>query len=431
VVVTGVASVHVRWDIPETNPPDLQIDIRTMDPATPDVELAFALPFNPIAYGDLLTAELFHRAADCGDTLDVTLRDRAGDVVLRYIHEGCEASPRRGAGGDLAVAAVDVGCRVEGDSAPPTGIPAGVQLWGEDCTAAVAEPFGSVAFARGEHSYTLFDLGSTFAADAPGGPPSGRLAALLLRDEPGPRCPTLVPHLWYASWYTDLPNGTVCAYPAEACAPGTLPDNVCTVDRGDFVCSVPFHNCLPLRQEGVYGLFFRELPAHRPAAVACPSTDGPSESPGCQSLGGYADACADDADCGASERCLETHYFGAETVCQCHASQCQEDADCGDQAVCRCGETSDPGWGGCATGQSCMHQCAPAACRVDADCGAGRLCSPSFGPCGVVVQGYHCHDPSVDECFSDLECGAYGWGYGGRCRYLDGGWRCEDVPVCD
>ena len=76
--------------------------------------------------------------------------------------------------------------------------------------------------------------------------------------------------------------------------------------------------------------------------------------------------------------------------------------------------------------------CIPAACRTNDDCGPYGVCSPSLDECGWQVAGYYCHDPTVDECFSDRECQDQGDTEEVRCLWTGAdGWRCRNLFLCD
>ena len=261
-------------------------------------------------------------------------------------------------------------------------------------------------------------------------------------DPCAPVCPGT--HPWLTdpqSWKCDLPDGTVCSWPAEGCEPGQKPDNICTcVEYGGkmhFDCERPFHNCLPLEGADVpEGTLTRPVPKHREVAEACESTLEPRLDPTCTpSQPGGVDPeneCTSDADCeGDGARCLDAWQGMGETLCTCHVPQCFEDAECPGTAVCSCGKTENSGSMHCEGpgGQSCLHECLPSDCQTDADCGDGKFCSPSWDDCGWQKVGYHCHDPEVAECFSAWECmGADHWG----CNFEKGkGWVCQEIPMCD
>lgn len=255
-------------------------------------------------------------------------------------------------------------------------------------------------------------------------------------------CPEVHPWLIEPqTWKCDLPDGTVCTWPAEGCEPGQKPDNVCTcIEYGGkkhFDCERPFHNCLPLEGTGVpEGTLTRPVPKHREVAEACESTLQPRADPTCTpSQPGGADPeneCTSDAECeGDGARCLDVWQGMGETLCTCHVPECFEDSDCPGTAVCSCGKTENAGSVHCEgpTGKSCLHECLPSDCQTDADCGEGKFCSASWDICGWQKVGYHCHDPEIAECFSAWECmGEDSWG----CNFEKGvGWVCQEIPMCD
>ena len=255
-------------------------------------------------------------------------------------------------------------------------------------------------------------------------------------------CPALHPWLTEPqSWKCDLPDGTVCSWPAEGCEPGQKPDNVCTcVEYGGdlrFECERPFHNCLPLEGSDVpEGTLTRPIPNHREVAETCESTLEPRQDPTCiPSRPRNADPeneCASDADCeGEGARCLDEWQGMGATLCTCHVPECFEDSDCPGTGVCSCGKTENSGSMHCEGpgGQSCLHECLLSDCQTDADCGEGKFCTASWDICGWQKVGYHCHDPEVAECFSAWECmGEYNWG----CNFEKGtGWVCQERPMCD
>ena len=258
----------------------------------------------------------------------------------------------------------------------------------------------------------------------------------------GPACPSTHPWLTEPqSWKCDLPDGTVCTWPAEGCESGQKPDNVCTCakygDKLRFECDRPFHNCLPLEGSDMpEGTLTRPVPKHREVAEVCESTLEPRLDPTCTpSQPGGVDPeneCTSDAECeGDGARCLDAWQGMGETLCTCHVPQCFEDAECPGTAVCNCGKTENSGSMHCEGpgGQSCLHECLFSDCQTDADCGEGKFCSPSWDICGWQKVGYHCHDPEVAECFSAWECmGADHWG----CNFEKGtGWVCQERPMCD
>jgi len=255
-------------------------------------------------------------------------------------------------------------------------------------------------------------------------------------------CPTVHPWLKEPqTWKCDLPDGTVCSWPAEGCEPGQKPDNVCTcVDYvGDlrFECDRPFHNCLPLEGSDVpEGTLTRPLPTHREVAEECESTLVPRDDPTCSNsqpgIGSPENECTTDDDCegdGDGARCLDAWQGMGATLCTCYTPDCFEDADCPGLAVCSCGKTDASYFCGGPSYKSCLHECLFSDCRTDADCGEGKFCSPSWDFCGWQIQGYHCHDHDVAECFSSWECmGAEHWG----CNFENGeGWICQEIPMCD
>jgi len=243
----------------------------------------------------------------------------------------------------------------------------------------------------------------------------------------------------YSQFDCELPHGTVCSWPAENCASGTKPDNVCTCTEHTggklrFDCQTPFHNCLPLKgvEENPGGLRWRMLPTNRPEAAPCtpvvtPRPDmvcAPSASPS----GNPEPECATDEDCGDGVLCLDSYFLGGETLCQCHTSDCIADDDCGDGALCLCGAVANGEETPCGGfwHLPCGHHCLPSTCRTDADCGKGGYCSPSLDQCGWMPLSYHCHHPEDPECLTDWEC------FDDLCHYVDGqGWGCKQMPVCD
>ncbi len=256
-----------------------------------------------------------------------------------------------------------------------------------------------------------------------------------------PACPKIHPWLKKPqSWKCDLPAGTVCTWPAEACEAGQKPDNVCTcVDHFGklwFECERPFHNCLPLEGSDVPGgTLTRPEPMHREVAEACEFTLEPRPNPTCipsyPEGGDPQSECMADAECkGDGARCLDEWQGMGETLCTCHVPECSEDTDCPNKAVCKCGKTENVLATYCEgpTGKPCLHKCLPSDCWTDADCGEGKLCSPSWDICGWQMVGYHCHDPAAVECFSKWECMGENWG----CNFEKGkGWLCQGIPMCD
>jgi len=256
-----------------------------------------------------------------------------------------------------------------------------------------------------------------------------------------PACPDIHPWLTKPqSWKCDLPDGTVCTWPAEGCEPGKKPDNVCTcVDHSGkpwFECLRPFYNCLPLEGSEVpEGTLTRPAPKHREVAEVCESTLEPRSNPTCTpsypGVGDLLNGCTADAECeGDGARCLDEWQGMGETLCTCHTPQCFEDADCPGTAVCNCGKTgnSPAQYCGGPSHKLCLHECLFSDCRTDADCGEAKLCSPSWDICGWQIVGYHCHDPAAAECFSNWECMGENWG----CNFEKGkGWGCEEAPMCD
>jgi hypothetical protein len=270
--------------------------------------------------------------------------------------------------------------------------------------------------------------------------PDGWLA--LDGDPCAPACPEV--HPWLSepqTWKCDLPDGTVCTWPAEGCAHDEKPDNVCTcVEYGGdlrFECERPFHNCLPLEGSDVpEGTLTRPMPKHREVAKTCETTLEPRADPICTPSrprgADHKSECTADADCeGDGARCLDEWQGMGETLCTCHVPECFQDADCPGAAVCSCGKTENAQSVHCEgpTGKSCLHECLLSDCQTDADCGEGKLCSASWDICGWQKVGYHCHDPEVAECFSHWECmGAQHWG----CNHKKGtGWICQERPMCD
>lgn len=260
-------------------------------------------------------------------------------------------------------------------------------------------------------------------------------------------CPDQHPWLTSPSIYIDtpecdLPNGTVCRWPAEGCQQGAKPDNICTCKQyGNgtklLECEVPFHTCLPLAGSDVpEGTKTRPAPAHREAEVVCLSTVEPRQDPSCahsrEPASGATDTCSSDADCtGEGARCLDSYpvdqWTDGGTLCQCFTSQCTSDQEC-NSGVCQCGATNNADFGPCGGyfGIACMNRCLPSDCRTDADCGSGGLCSPSRDMCGWSIQGYHCHYPEAAECLTDYEC------YGRECRFEAAqGWFCSELTMCD
>ena len=253
-------------------------------------------------------------------------------------------------------------------------------------------------------------------------------------------CPAVHPWLTEPqTWKCDLPDGTVCSWLAEGCEPGEKPDNVCTcVEYGGdlrFECERPFHNCLPLEGSDVpEGTMTRPLPKHREVAEVCESTMEPRADPTCTNsqdgIGSPEDECETDADCpGDGARCLDEWQGMGATLCTCYTPDCFEDADCPGIGVCSCGKTDASWYCGGPSHKSCLHKCLFSDCQTDADCGQGKFCSPSWDDCGWQIQGYHCHDPDVAECFNSWECmGADHWG----CNFEQGkGWVCQEMPMCD
>lgn len=243
----------------------------------------------------------------------------------------------------------------------------------------------------------------------------------------------------YSQFDCELPAGAVCSWPAEGCAAGEKPDNVCTCTEYPggklrFDCETPFHNCLPLQgvEENPDELKWRRLPEHRPEAAPCAAVVSPRPDMTCEEsqtpMGNPDPECVTDEDCGEGGLCLDSYYFGGETLCQCHTSGCQQDDDCGDGALCLCGVVANGEGTPCGSfwDLPCGHQCLPSTCRTDADCGEGGYCSPSTGICGLVAKSYHCHHPEAPECLTNWEC------FDENCVYSDGeGWICEEIPMCD
>ena len=175
------------------------------------------------------------------------------------------------------------------------------------------------------------------------------------------------------------------------------------------------------------------VPLHRPTAEACPAPTADAEAQTCQPMQGDSGdgTCSTSSDCAAEGQglCLDTHYFGGDSSCQCHAVGCEVDADCEAGQLCHCGcvTSGDQTCGGW-TGLQCGHRCLPAECRTDADCGAGNYCSPSRDECGWQVIGWYCHNPALDECVVDQQCpGSQACWYGPDERR----WTCHGVPTCD
>ncbi|MFT5433128.1 MAG: hypothetical protein ACI9OJ_003833 [Myxococcota bacterium] len=218
--------------------------------------------------------------------------------------------------------------------------------------------------------------------------------------------------------------GEVCTWPAPGCEPGEKPDNVCTCNHG-WQCEDHIRSCLPIvdvpNPEGT-----RPTPKHRPGAVNCEEPE-PADDVVCTDSPSHFE-CSVDSDCAGPEgRCLRTYSFGRSTSCLCAAFECIADADCPNGGVCTCGSGNTHGTcGGVISVDRCANRCVPADCRIDADCGVGNFCSPSYEQCGKEIVGYHCHDPSVDECLSDAECG---WNH--LCSFVGGGWSCISRPSCD
>lgn len=254
-------------------------------------------------------------------------------------------------------------------------------------------------------------------------------------DTNDPGCPAAHPWLIQpGNWDCDLPPGTACAWPAEGCAAGVKPDNVCTcIEKpgGElrFDCTRPFHNCLPLTDSHVSDGTTRPKPEHRETAETCEATPTPRADAVCEDYPSPVDKppeCETDADCAETgARCLETWDGMGTSLCRCHAAECTEDADCPGMGVCECGWTEIAASWCDGPSAPCHHDCLPADCRTDADCGTTQLCSPSEDFCGWTTVGYHCHDPEVVECFSDWEC--MGW----QCIHEGTGWICNQAPPCD
>lgn len=261
------------------------------------------------------------------------------------------------------------------------------------------------------------------------------------QDEVSNLCPASHPRILNPDllppWPCDLPVGTVCTWPAEACGTDQKPENTCTcvVEGGakHFDCTRPFHNCLPLQDGSTPGhLLTRPLPIHRETPQGCQSTVTPRNEACSPSRAGMADeTCNTDADCEDPEaRCLDSYVPGAGggTACQCFVPECLADSECPDDNVCLCGATANDLRTPCGGffGTPCLHKCIPAECKTDSDCGQGGLCSPSEDQCGWQVEYYACHHQEAAECFSDWEC--MGW----LCRFQqETGWSCEQPPVCD
>ena len=210
-----------------------------------------------------------------------------------------------------------------------------------------------------------------------------------------PGCPAAHPYIALPNSYSQfscdgLSDGDVCAWPAEGCVPGAKPDNVCVCSQYGpqmrFTCETPFYNCLPLYgiDENPDGLKWRRMPKHRPEAALCAPVISPRPDMACQHSyspsGNPEPECVTDEDCGDGGLCLDSYYFGSETLCQCHTSECLVDDDCGDSALCLCGVVANGEGTPCGSFWDipCGHQCLPSTCWIDADCGEGGYCSASM-----------------------------------------------------
>jgi hypothetical protein len=270
--------------------------------------------------------------------------------------------------------------------------------------------------------------------------PEGWKRLVLDEDPCGPACPAV--HPWLAEGQSldcDLPEGTVCSWPAEGCPEGQKPDNACTCEmqgnRLRFECERPFYNCLPFEGADIPdGSLTRPAPQHREVAEACTSTFEPRPEPSCTAIQPSMhtpDECTDDTDCeGEGARCLDQWQGMGDTACTCHTSTCQEDIDCTGADVCSCGVTENTGtYCGGPGGDLCLNQCLSSDCRTDADCGPGKVCSPSSDHCGWQTVGYHCHDADIDKCLTDWDCMGNEW----ACIFVEDqeGWGCVLRPMCD
>ena len=135
------------------------------------------------------------------------------------------------------------------------------------------------------------------------------------------RHPWMALPLSYSQFDCELPAGTVCSWPAEECAVGEKPDNVCTCTaKQRFECETPFHNCLPLYgiEENPDELRWRHLPKHRPEAAPCAPVVSPRPDVTCQnsrSPSGNPDPeCATDEDCGDGGLCLDSYAARSPTA---------------------------------------------------------------------------------------------------------------------
>lgn len=217
--------------------------------------------------------------------------------------------------------------------------------------------------------------------------------------------------------------GIDCHYPARACSPGELPDNVChcTVD-GRFSCRGHLRSCLPFGPEDFgFTADSRPAPKHRAASEAC--ADPASVVRRCEPRGDVEPECATDDDCMGAAICLGQHVYRGDDGCGCFEIACQVDDDCGVDALCECGSIrGDASCNGSEGGAACGHQCLPADCRTDADCGVGGWCSPSPAECGLRPEQWACHYAGRDECLTDEECSRNGTGT--LCRFDAGAWAC-------
>ncbi|TNF37282.1 MAG: hypothetical protein EP329_03565 [Deltaproteobacteria bacterium] len=222
-------------------------------------------------------------------------------------------------------------------------------------------------------------------------------------------------------------RGATCAWAAPGCTAGERPANSCACDDTGWHCSAPFRSCLPITDGGQLALGERPAP-RRVATAACEAVDaGVSGTCAPRYFEDGTSTCASDGECDAGAVCLDTHTFGAGSVCSCHTPACTTHDDCGDGYACKCGALDAGAICGGVSDLSCGHQCLPAACRSDADCGDGGLCAASPGICGWPTLKYACHHLDRDECLSDAEC------LGGVCRHdeVRQAWVCDEMPLCE
>lgn|GEM_PF-2668726 len=223
-------------------------------------------------------------------------------------------------------------------------------------------------------------------------------------------------------------RGSTCSWPAPGCDDGAREPNRCTCTDSGWTCDKPFLNCLPITEGGQLSRGERPAPERR-VALTCSDVGVTSPDATCapKRFEDGTSTCTTNADCGTGSVCLDTHTFGAGSVCSCHTPQCSTDDDCGEGRACRCGIVTSAaicdGW----SDMPCAHRCLPASCRTDADCSDGGICSPSPDVCGWPTVAYACHYPDRAECLTDAEC------LGDVCQYdaAEARWRCVEPPLCE